>query len=138
MSPCLVQDDGGDLGSAGRPWGPTVYSPVAQCWEILSHSCASAEACCSALLCRNYANVFYVSILPLRNREKQQETSTRSCGARSIPFFFPFLMVSPFDFKGEVWKYRESRTVQSLNIRGMQPSPTLFPSSLFYLALWCP
>lgn len=37
-------------------------------------------------------------------------------------------MVSPFDFKkAELWKYHESRTVQNLDIRGVQPSPNIAP-----------
>lgn len=37
-------------------------------------------------------------------------------------------MVSPFDFKkAELWKYRESRTVQNLDIWDVQPSPNIVP-----------
>lgn len=79
LSSCLVQDNGGDLGAAGWSWGTVAFSLVAPSWEIPSHSWASAEASCSELSCCNDASGFYVSILTLHNRKKQQEPPTRNC-----------------------------------------------------------
>lgn len=115
LSQCLVQDNGGDLGSIGWSWGTMVYPPVAHSWGIPSHSLCF----CRSRLFWAFMLQLYKHILCIHSYSKRIQSEAAEPG-QLLSFFLFILTVSPFDLKkAELWKYHESRTVQNLDIQNM-------------------